>query len=112
MDYRPAPERILEAGVRLVLVTLGAAGAYGLTRNARLSVPAVPVEVVDTIGAGDAFGAAALAWLHDHNALDPRLSLTEKDLESLLKFSCLAASLTCSRSGAEPPWRSEMQTRI
>jgi len=111
IDYRAAAERILEAGVRLVLVTLGAVGAYGATRNARLSVPAVPVEVVDTIGAGDAFGAAALAWLHDHNALDPRLSLTEKDLESLLRFSCLAASLTCTRSGAEPPWRAEMQIR-
>ena len=110
IDYRAAAKRILDGGVRLVLVTLGAAGAYGATRNAQLSVPAVPVEVVDTIGAGDAFGAATLAWLHDRDALDPRLSLSEKDLDSLLKFSCLAASLTCTRSGAEPPWRAEMQT--
>ena len=111
IDYRAGAERILEAGVRLVLVTLGAGGAYGATRSAHVSVPAVPVEVVDTIGAGDAFGAAALAWLHDHDALDPELNLTEDDVESLLEFSCLAASLTCTRSGAEPPWRSEMQTR-
>ncbi len=111
IDYRAAAGRILAAGVRLVMVTLGVAGAYGATRDAQLNVPAVPVEVVDTIGAGDAFGAAALAWLHDRGALDPQLSLSEKDLESLLKFSCLAASLTCTRSGAEPPWRSEMQAR-
>ena len=111
IDYRAAAKRILDVGVRLVLVTLGAAGAYGATRNAQLSVPAVPVEIVDTIGAGDAFGAATLAWLHDRDALEPRLSLSELDLESLLKFSCLAASLTCTRSGAEPPWRSEMHTR-
>src|SRR5438034_7936278 len=103
IDYRAAAKRILDVGARLVLVTLGAAGAYGATRNAQLSVPAVPVEIVDTIGAGDAFGAATLAWLHDRDALDPRLSLSELDLESLLKFSCLAASLTCTRSGAEPP---------
>ena len=110
LDYRSAAERILEAGVRLVLVTLGAAGAYGATRNARLSVSPPPVQVVDTIGAGDAFGAAALAWLHDRDALDPKLSLSERDVHSLLEFSCLAASLTCTHAGAEPPWRFEMET--
>lgn len=109
IDYVAAAERILSAGVRLVLVTLGAAGAYGATREAQLSVPAVPVDVVDTIGAGDAFGAAALAWLDDRDCLDPHLSLPDKELQSLLEFSSLAASLTCTRSGAEPPWRSEMQ---
>src|SRR5204862_4559300 len=50
IDYPAAAERILEAGVRLVLVTLGAAGAFGATQNAHLSVPAPPVQVVDTIG--------------------------------------------------------------
>ena len=109
LDYRAAAERVLGVGVRLVLVTLGAAGAYGTTRNSQVSVPASPVQVVDTIGAGDAFGAAALAWLHDRDALDPELSLTDQDIKSLLEYSCRAASLTCSRSGAEPPWRSEMQ---
>ena len=111
IDYPAAAERILEAGVRLVLVTLGAAGAFGATQNAHLSVPAPPVQVVDTIGAGDAFGAAALAWLHDRDALDPKLSLSERDVRSVLEFSCLAASLTCRHAGAEPPWRSEMLTR-
>ena len=109
IDYRAAAERILDAGVRLVLVTLGAEGAYGATRNSHLSVSAPTIQVVDTIGAGDAFGAAALAWLFDRDALDPELSLTAKDVESLLQFSCLAASLTCTRSGAEPPLRSEMR---
>ena len=109
LDYVPAARNILKAGVSLVLVTLGATGAYGATRQGEAEVPAVPVEVVDTIGAGDAFGAAALAWLSDHGSLQPDLGLTPNHLESLLQFSCLAAALTCSRSGAEPPWRSEMQ---
>jgi fructokinase len=110
IDYVAAAERILNAGVRLVLVTLGAAGAYGTTGNVHACVPAAPVQVVDTIGAGDAFGAAVLAWFYDRDSLGPEFSLTNKEVESLLEFSCLAASLTCSRSGAEPPWRSEMQT--
>ena len=112
IDYETAAERILDTGVRLVMVTLGAAGAYGTTGKVQACVSAPPVEVVDTIGAGDAFGAAALAWLHDRKALEPDFSLSKTQLESLLEFSCLAASLTCSRSGAEPPWRSEMQAKF
>src|SRR5438105_12579144 len=107
--YEAAAERGLKAGVRLVLVTLGAAGAFGTTGQVHARVPAAPVEVVDTIGAGDAFGAAALAWLYDRNALDSDFTVSQMELESLVEFSCLAASLTCTRSGADPPSRSEMQ---
>lgn len=109
VDYVAAAERILATGVHLVLVTLGATGAYGTSGGTRVSVPAVPVEVVDTIGAGDAFGAATLAWLSDRDLLDPDLSLSPTDVTSLLEYSCLAAALTCTRSGAEPPSRSEMR---
>ena len=112
LDHVAAAERILGCGVRVVLVTLGAAGAYGATRSGRIDVPAVPVQVVDTIGAGDAFGAASLAWLYDRDLLHRALSLSTRDLESLLEFSCMAAALTCSRSGAEPPLRSELQTAL
>ena len=112
IDYAGAAERIIGAGVRLVVVTLGAAGAYGATPAGWVSVPAVPVEVVDTIGAGDAFGAAALAWLYDRDLLDPALSLSMKDVESLLEFSCMAAALTCTRQGAEPPFRAELEAAL
>jgi fructokinase len=108
IGYEAAAERILEAGPRLVLVTLGSAGAYGTNGQTGIRVPAAPVDVVDTIGAGDAFGAAALAWLHDHGLLEADLRLSAGELESLLEFACLAASLTCARAGAEPPWRSEI----
>ena len=112
IDYQAAAARILNMGVRLVMVTLGAAGAYGAIGKIEAIVPAPEVEVVDTIGAGDAFGAAALAWLDDRNTLNPDLELSETDLVSLLQFSCTAAALTCSRSGAEPPTRSEMQRAL
>jgi fructokinase len=109
LDHLAASARLLARGVRLVLVTLGAEGAYGATQDGGLAVSAVPVQVVDTIGAGDAFGAAVLAWLYDRQILRRDFTLTPEDVQSLLKFACLAAALTCSRSGAEPPWRSEMQ---
>jgi fructokinase len=109
LDHELAADRILEDGVSLVVVTLGARGAFGAHRGFRLHVDAVPVEVVDTIGAGDAFGAALLAWLHDHQAMRPDLTLEEGELKSALDFACLAAALTCARAGAEPPWKWEME---
>ena len=99
---------ILALGARLVVVTLGSHGAFGVSRGARARVSAPIVEVVDTIGAGDAFGAALLAWLHDRGALKADLSLGAVELESALEFACVAASLTCTRAGAEPPRRDEL----
>ena len=74
----------------------------------QVTVDAVPVEVVDTIGAGDAFGAALLAWLYEHGALEVDLRLDQADLKSALDHACLAAAITCSRPGADPPWKGEM----
>lgn len=108
LGYEDSAERILNEGVGLVVVTLGAGGAFGAHRDARIHVDAREVEVVDTIGAGDAFGAAMLAWLHDHDAVRPDLSLEHQELGDALHFACLAGALTCTRPGAEPPWKSEM----
>jgi fructokinase len=74
-----------------------------------MHVAAPHVEVVDTIGAGDAFGAALLAWLHDHGAIRPDLHLERDELNAALEFACLAGALTCARAGADPPWKREMQ---
>jgi len=109
-SYTSAVEQLLDAGVRLVVVTLGAGGAFGAQRDFHVSVDAVPVEVVDTIGAGDAFGAALLAWLYTHDALKADLGLEPADLKSALDHACLAAAITCSRPGADPPWKGEIPT--
>lgn len=111
LAYEHAANRILGEGVRMVVVTLGAQGAYGAHDGHRISVTAPPVDIVDTIGAGDAFGAGLLAWLHDHDAIRPDLSLDGVQLKSALDYACLAASLTCVRPGADPPWKSEMMVR-
>jgi fructokinase len=109
IDHEVAAAQILGEGVSLVVVTLGAKGAFGAHRNERMHVDAPHVEVVDTIGAGDAFGAALLAWLHDHHLIRPDLFLEKAELKATLDFACLAGALTCTRAGAEPPWRWEMQ---
>jgi fructokinase len=91
-----------------VLVTLGAAGAIAASSSGQVRVAAPEVEVMDTIGAGDAFGAAVLAWLHDHGSLRADLTLDHDELQSMLSFACLVAAITCTRVGADPPWRREL----
>ena len=111
LDYEQAADHMLGEGVRLVVVTRGALGAYGAHGGHRMSVSAPPVDIVDTIGAGDAFGAALLAWLHDHDAIRAELTLDAEQLKAALDYACLAASLTCARAGADPPRKSEMMVR-
>jgi fructokinase len=109
LGYEQATDRILGEGVRIVVVTLGARGAFGGHQDTRLQVVAQPVDVVDTIGAGDAFGAALLAWLADHDLLHFDLSLSAEQLRESLEFACLVASLTCARAGADPPTRADLR---
>lgn len=110
MGYEEAADAILhEHGVRVVVATLGARGAFGASSEARVHVAAPKVDVVDTIGAGDAFGAGLLAWLHDRNRLDGALRLNSGELEEALTFADRVASITCSRTGAESPLRTELE---
>jgi fructokinase len=108
--YRDAAGELLTKGVRLVAVTLGAEGAFGAHRRMRVRVDAPAVEVVDTVGAGDAFGAGLLAWLHDHGLIRPDLTLEEDELRAALDYACRVASLTCARAGANPPRKDELRT--
>lgn len=108
LDLEAAAEQILAFGARLVVVTLGADGALGFVPGIKMRVAAPPVEVVDTIGAGDAFGAALLAWLHDRGELRVDLVLDSTELESALEFACRVASATCTCAGAEPPRRAAL----
>lgn len=123
LDLEAAAAQVLASGPRLVVVTLGARGAFALGARGAFAldaevlvrVPAPRVEVVDTIGAGDAFGAALLAWLNDRSLGNDLLGNDELskfgagELRSALEFACLVASITCTRDGAEPPRRSELQ---
>ena len=108
MDTEQVARMLLAEGIPMVVVTLGADGAFAAHRDFQVSVAAPQVEVVDTIGAGDSFGAALLAWLYDHDAIRPDLSLERAQVEDALRYACLAAAITCSRAGADPPWKSEL----
>ena len=111
--------RILSLGPRLAVTTLGAKGALALLKRKdgtllRVTAPVVDVPVVDTIGAGDTFHGAFLAWLELHGRMSRRAisALTEGELYDALFFANKAASLVCSRQGAEPPTPAEMEAFV
>jgi fructokinase len=108
--------RVLTMGPRLAVTTLGPKGALALLKRKdgtvlRVTAPVVNVPVVDTIGAGDTFHGAFLAWLELHGCMSRQAisALTEGELYDALFFANKAASLVCSRRGAEPPTLAETE---
>jgi fructokinase len=100
----------LAHGVRLLVVTRGAAGAVAWTRGARIDVPGVPTKVIDTVGAGDSFQAALLAWLDEHDLLNEGAlaAIDQTRVQAAVRFAVSAAAITCSRAGADLPRRNEL----
>jgi fructokinase len=111
-DPQDLVERWLKRGPKLVVLTAGADWIVGATPNATARIDVPRVRVVDTVGAGDAFMSGLLAWLRDTERLDrPRLAaLGKEQLEEGLAFAAAVAAITCTRRGANPPFRSEVDT--
>ncbi len=99
-------------GIRLVILTRGGEGAVAFTgHGVSASVPGIHVNVVDTVGAGDTFQAATLAWLERHDALGgaEAADLDSDALRGLLSFGARAAAITCSRRGADLPHAADLK---
>ena len=116
LGLEQALQKILAMGPRLVISTIGPKGAIALLRRndgnvSRVSAPVVDVPVVDTIGAGDTFHGAFLSWLEIKGKMSRSAlaALSETDLYDALFFANKAASIVCSRRGAEPPTRREVE---
>jgi fructokinase len=101
---------LLARGPALVVVTQGDRGVLALRGHDRLGVPAFKLEVVDTVGAGDAFSAGLFAALMERGVVShPALEhLDEHELEASLRFAAATSGLTCTRPGADPPRRAEV----
>jgi fructokinase len=99
--------QLLDHGVGAVIVTQGGRPTRAWCAGGSVEVPVPVVEVVDTVGAGDAFGGAFLArWLEQGLG---RVELADVDrLEDAVAFAVRAAAINCTRAGAEPPTRAEM----
>jgi fructokinase len=108
----PAPSAaraLLGQGPGIVLLTRGGEGALVLSGDGEQTVAAPSVEVVDTIGAGDAFSGGWLAWWSERGL--GRAELTDREaVAAATEFACRVAALTCARAGASPPTRAELAT--
>ncbi|MEN0105864.1 MAG: carbohydrate kinase [Pseudomonas sp.] len=110
-----APEQIIERWLggrcQLVVMTRGAQGATAFSRqHGEVSVPSRQVQVRDTVGAGDTFQAALLAWLTRAELDSPEgiARLSREQLDSLLSYAVAAAAITCSRTGPDLPRQHEV----
>ncbi len=102
-----AIDRLLEIGVRLVLRTDGGGSVQIRTATDRLSVPVPDVAVVDTVGAGDAFGGGFLAaWIGAGHGRNELASMA--DVLGAVAFAVRVAGFTCTRAGADPPTQAEL----
>ena len=102
-----AARELLGRAGAVALVTLGAEGALVVSGDDVVAVEAPRVEVVDTIGAGDAFMGAFLADWRSRGL--GRAELDRRDeLAEATRFACRVAAITCTRAGADPPRRSEL----
>lgn len=81
-----AARALLEAGVRMAIVKQGPRGVLGMTAEETVEVPPIPVEVVNGLGAGDAFGGAVCHGL-----------LSDWPLERILRFANAAGAIVASR---------------
>ena len=95
-----AAQKLIERGVQKVIITLGKQGAFVMTKDEKVSVPAFVVDAVDTTAAGDTFcGAYAVAMVE------------EKSPKACLQFASAAAAISVTRMGAQPsaPKREEIE---
>lgn len=107
VDPSAAARALLDAGPSAVLVTRGGDGVQVLAAGADTLVEVDSVDVVDTIGAGDSFGAGFLSWWVASGAGRDDTGDIDR-LVDAVRAANRVAGIVVTRRGAEPPWRSEL----
>ena len=102
-----AARTLLARGPRAVLLTAGGAAVHVLTTSGEMEVPVPRVDVVDTIGAGDSFSGGFLAWWSASGRTVDELGALDHLMPGVTA-AIAVAGITCTRRGADPPWRHEL----
>ena len=117
IDPTRSPEQVATAwqslGPSIVAVTMGGDGAFAVCAAGSVRVEARPVEVVDTVGAGDSFmtGLIDALWSLDLLGGAKRRQLAAIDVDTLtgvLRAATLASAITVARAGADLPDRAAL----
>ena len=113
-DITAVAQEWREQGPGLVVVTRGSEGAVAVAASGSVHVPAPPVEVVDTVGAGDAFMSGLLDALAGQGLLggagrDALRAIAPDTVTQVVAHAIASAAVTCTRAGADPPDRTELE---
>ena len=92
-------KRWIAGGVSLVVITRGVKGIIGYTEDGYEEVDGAKITVVDTVGAGDTVGAVVVEGILKHSVI----GLQGQVLNAVLHRAAIAAGITVSRAGAQPP---------
>jgi fructokinase len=103
--YEDVAQRWLNDGTALVVVTRGSNGIIGFTQDGAVEVDGAKITVADTVGAGDTVGAIIVEAMVEKGIL----ALTGDVLKATLHRAAVAAGITCSRKGAQPPYKHELK---
>jgi fructokinase len=98
----------LSRGTEIVVVTRAEKGLSAFTRDWRIDCPAAKVKLVDSVGAGDTIGAVIVEGLLKYGLGGLKADVLRQVLERAAK----AAGITCSRAGANPPWKEELDLAL
>ncbi|MGF6558869.1 fructokinase [Pseudomonas sp. S30_BP2TU TE3576] len=101
----------LEHRCQLVFLTRGGQGATVFSRrHGSWSAPACAVVMADTVGAGDTFQAALIAWLTEQqlDSVEGLQRLSREQIDAMLTFAVSAAALTCGKTGPDLPYRHQL----
>ena len=104
-NYADVAARWINDGAALVVVTRGAEGVIGFTSEGSVEVEGAKITVADTVGAGDTVGAIIVEAMIEKGVL----ALTGDVLRATLNRAAVAAGITCSRKGAQPPYKHELK---
>ncbi len=103
--YEDVAQRWLNDGAALVVVTRGSNGIVGFTQEGAVEVDGAKITLADTVGAGDTVGAIIVEAMIEKGIL----ALTGDVLKAVLHRAAVAAGITCSRKGAQPPYKHELK---
>jgi len=98
----------LSRGTEIVVVTRAERGLSAFTKEGRIDCPAAKAKLVDSVGAGDTIGAVIVEGLLKYGLDGLKTDLLMKVLERAAR----AAGITCSRAGANPPWKEELDLAL
>ncbi|MGZ4633133.1 MAG: carbohydrate kinase family protein [Actinomycetes bacterium] len=110
-DYLAGAARLLSRGPSVVLLTDGGRDVHVVAEKFHRVVPVPPVEVVDTVGAGDSFlGAVLSCWIAAGHGRD---ELTDEEtVVGAVQFGIAISAVTCGRVGADPPRADELSPEL